>query len=62
MRKIRKLLAGLGMIIILNGCAESMALLAPAGSAFGSGNVVQSSLTSVASFGVKKHTGKSLQI
>ena len=36
-----------------------MALLAPAGSALGSGNIVQSSITSAASFGVKKHTGKS---
>ena len=56
MRKIRKLFAGLSLIFILNGCAESMALLAPAGSALGSGNIVQSSITSAASFGVKKHT------
>ena len=59
MRKIKKLFAGLSLIFILNGCAESMALLAPAGSALGSGNIVQSSITSAASFGVKKHTGKS---
>ena len=45
-------------IFLLNGCAESVALL---GSSFGgasSGKMLQSSLNSVISYGVKQHTGK----
>ena len=44
-------------IFLLNGCAESVALL---GSSVGasSGKMLQSSLNSVISYGVKEHTGK----
>ena len=40
---------------MLNGCAESLALL---GSGASNGRLVQSSLNSVISYGVKKQTGK----
>ena len=45
-------------LLIFNGCAESVALLGPASStALGGGNIMQSTLTSVASYGIKKQTG-----
>ena len=53
MKKIFFLLAAL---ILLNGCAESIALL---GTSTSNGKIVQSSLNSAISFGVKKQTGKS---
>ena len=43
-------------IFLLNGCAESLALLGPGTS---NGKLVQSSLKSAISYGVKKQTGKS---
>ena len=45
--------------MLLAGCAETMALLGPASSLLGGGNVVQSSISSAASYGIKKTTGKS---
>ena len=42
-------------IFLLNGCAESLALLGPGAS---NGRLLQSSLNSAISFGVKKQTGK----
>ena len=45
--------------MLLAGCAETMALLGPASSLLGGGNVVQSSISSAASYGIKKKTGKS---
>ena len=42
-------------IFLLNGCAESLALL---GSGASKGRLVQSSLNSAISYGVKKQTGK----
>ena len=41
--------------MLLNGCAESLALLGPGAS---NGRFVQSSLNSAISYGVKKQTGK----
>ncbi len=56
MKKIFSLLATL---FFLNGCAESVALLGPASSsALSGGNVVQSALSSAASYGIKHSTGK----
>ncbi len=55
MKKVSFLLS---ILILLNGCAESMALL---GSSFGgasSGKMLQSSLNSAISYGIKQHTGK----
>ena len=42
-------------LFVLNGCAESLALL---GSGASNGRLVQSSLNSAISYGVKKQTGK----
>ncbi len=52
MKKIFGLLIAL---LLLNGCAESIALL---GTSASNGRVVQSSLNSAISYGVKKQTGK----
>ena len=46
-------------MMLLVGCVETVALLGPASSVLGGGNVVHSSVSSAASFGVKKTTGKS---
>ena len=46
-------------LFLLVGCVESMALLGPASSLVGGGNVVQSSVSSAINYGVKKQTGKS---
>ena len=46
-------------IMLLSGCAETVVLLGPASSIIGGGNVVQSSLSSAANYGIKKTTGKS---
>ena len=55
MKKIFSLLAS---IMLLTGCAETIALLGPASSLVGGGNVVHSSISSAASYGIKKTTGK----
>ena len=52
MKKISILLS---TIFLLNGCAESLALL---GTGTSNGKILQSSLNSAISYGVKKQTGK----
>ena len=52
---MRKILLILLTIFLLNGCAESLALLGPGAS---NGRLVQSSLNSAISYGIKKQTGK----
>ena len=52
---MKKILFLLSTIFLLNGCAESLALLGPGAS---NGRFVQSSLNSAISYGVKKQTGK----
>ena len=52
---MKKILILLSTTILLNGCAESLALLGPGAS---NGRLVQSSLNSAISYGVKKQTGK----
>ena len=52
---MKKILLLLPTIFLLNGCAESLALLGPGAS---NGKFVQSSLNSAISYGVKKQTGK----
>ena len=52
---MKKILLLLSIIFLLNGCAESLALLGPGAS---NGRFVQSSLNSAISYGVKKQTGK----
>ena len=53
---MKKTLLLLSSIFLLNGCAESLALLGPGAS---NGRFVQSSLNSAISYGVKNQTGKS---
>ena len=55
---MKKILNLLCLLFLLNGCVESMALLGPASSVAGGGNIVQSSITTAASFGIKNQTGK----
>ena len=52
---MKKMLLLLSTLFLLNGCAESLALLGPGTS---NGRFVQSSLNSAISYGVKKQTGK----
>ena len=50
-----KILGILITLFLLNGCAESVALL---GTSASNGKIVQSTFNSVISYGVKKRTGK----
>ena len=52
---MKKIFCFLYLIFLLNGCAESMALL---GSGAANGKVAQSSFNTVVSYGIKKQTGK----
>ena len=52
---MKKTLFLLPLIFLLNGCAESIALI---GTSTSNGKIVQSSLNSAISYGVKKQTGK----
>ena len=52
---MKKTLLLLTTILLLNGCAESIALL---GTGASNGRIVQSSLNSAISYGVEKQTGK----
>ena len=52
---MKKTLLILTTIFLLNGCAESIALL---GTGASNGRIVQTSLNSAISYGVKKQTGK----
>ena len=52
---MKKIILLFSTIFLLNGCAESLALLGPGAS---NSRLVQSSLNSAISYGVKKQTGK----
>ena len=52
---MKKIFVLLSTIFLLNGCAESLALL---GTSTSNGKILQSSLNSAISYGVKKQTGK----
>ena len=52
---MNKILLLISLLFFLNGCAESIALL---GTSSSNGRIVQSSLNSAISYGVKKQTGK----
>ena len=52
---MKKILILASTIFLLNGCAESIALLSTATS---NGKILQSSVNSAVSYGVKKQTGK----
>ena len=56
MKKIFGLLISL---MLLNGCAESVALLGTSVGGVSNGKIIQSSLNSAISYGVKQQTGKS---
>jgi hypothetical protein len=56
---MKKIFVLLTSITLLTGCVETVALLGPASSLVGGGNVVHSSISSAASYGIKKTTGKS---
>ena len=52
---MKKILFYYQLLFLLNGCAESLALL---GTSTSNGKIVQSSLNSAISYGIKKQTGK----
>ena len=53
--EMKKILGLLVILLFLNGCAESVALL---GTSVSNGKIVQSSISSSVSYGIKKQTGK----
>ena len=55
---MKKIFSLLFITFLLNGCAESIALLGTTAGGASSGKMLQSSIHSVASFGIKKQTGK----
>ena len=46
------------LLFLLNGCVESVALLGSTAGGASSGKLIQSSLQSTISYGIKKQTGK----
>ncbi len=56
---MKKILVSLLGLLLLTGCAESLALLGPTSSAITGGNIAQSAFSSAVNYGVKKQTGKS---
>ena len=55
---MRRFFILLTTMFLLNGCAESVALLGSSVNGMSSGKMLQSSLNSAISYGVKKQTGK----
>jgi len=56
---MKKIFSLLFITFLLNGCAESVALLGTTAGGASSGKMAQSSLHSTLSYGIKKQTGKS---
>ena len=56
---MKKVFFLLSSLFLLNGCGESVALLGSSVGGASNGKMLQSSLNSVISYGVKKQTGKS---
>ena len=56
---MKKIFGFLTALLLLNGCAESVALLGTSVGGASSGKIVQSSLNSAISYGIKQQTGKS---
>ena len=56
---MKKVIFLLSSLYLLNGCAESVALLGTSVGGASSGKMLQSSLNSAISYGIKKQTGKS---
>ena len=55
---MNKILISLTALFLLNGCAESVALLGSSVGGMSNGKILQSSLNSAISYGVKSKTGK----
>ena len=55
---MKKIFSLLFIMLLLSGCAETFALLGTTAGGASSGKIVQSSLHSAASYGIKKQTGK----
>ena len=55
---MKKILISLIALFLLNGCAESVALLGSSVGGMSNGKILQSSLNSAISYGVKSKTGK----
>ena len=55
---MKKIFFLLSIMFLLNGCVESIALLGSSVGGASSGKVIQSSLQSTISYGIKKQTGK----
>ncbi|RPG94468.1 MAG: hypothetical protein CBE13_002425 [Candidatus Pelagibacter sp. TMED253] len=55
---MKKIFGLLTALLLLNGCAESVALLGTSVGGASNGKMLQSSLNSAISYGVKKETGK----
>ena len=55
---MKKVFFLLSIVFLLNGCAESVALLGTSAGGASSGKMLQYSLNSAISYGVKKQTGK----
>jgi len=55
---MKKVFFLLSIVFLLNGCAESVALLGSSVGGASSGKMIQSSLNSAISYGVKQQTGK----
>jgi hypothetical protein len=56
---MKKIFSLLFITLLLNGCAESIALLGTTAGGSSSGKMLQSSLHSTLSYGIKQQTGKS---
>ena len=56
---MKKIFGILLSFVLFTGCAESLALIGPASTSIGSGNLVHSAASSAFSYSVKKQTGKS---
>ena len=54
---MKKIFGLIGILFLLNGCAESIALLGPGFTGASSGKIAQSDVSSAISLGVKQQTG-----
>ncbi len=55
---MRKILTSLLLTLFVSGCAETMALLGPASTSLGGGNVAQTAISTAVNISIKKQTGK----
>ena len=55
---MKKIFVLLTTMLLLNGCAESVALLGTSAGTASNGKIVQSSFNSAISYGIKQRTGK----